>query len=165
VYRGELSALALRLLGQLKILSYFFPLRCSLYKWRVQRARSQTRETRPEKPVPKAKILLTFFVFEASVSVEVSLSPNALNASPAWPDDCYATGPSHHVSHLWSHHGLCASVQTARRCRPKGTHFGHGQNTVLGWSDPHFSGARAAKSLGGRFSPTRLRSRKTEWKR
>jgi len=82
------------------------------------------------------------------------LSPSAFNASPAWPGDCYAKGPSHHVRHLWSHHGLCASVQTTRRCRPTGTHFGHGQNTVLGWSDPHFSGARAAKGLRGRSSPT-----------
>jgi len=79
-----------------------------------------------------------------------------------WPGDCHAKGPSHHVRHRRRHHGLCASVRITRRCRPNCTQFGHVQNTVLGWSDPHFSGARAAKGLGGRSSPTRLRSQKTE---
>ena len=59
--------------------------------------------------------------------------------------------PSVHPS---VHQHTCISVQTRRLCTSKSTQFGHGQNTVLGWSDPHFSGASAAKGLGGRSSPT-----------
>lgn len=52
------------------------------------------------------------------------------------------------------HQHTCISVQTRRLCTSNSTQFGRGQNTVLGWSDPHFSGARAAKRLWGRSNPT-----------
>jgi hypothetical protein len=87
-------------------------------------------------------------------------TPNALVLSRSGPmgERCMkdTVHPSVHPS---VHQQTCISVQTRRLCTSNSTQFGRGQNTVLGWSDPHFSGARAAKTLWGRSSPTVCPSR------
>src|SRR5207253_8738372 len=40
-----------------------------------------------------------------------------------------------------------------RGCAWRDIGFGHGQNTVLGWSDPTFGSQRLAKTSWGRSSP------------
>lgn len=59
----------------------------------------------------------------------------------------------HHPVHRSVHLDAWASVQTRRACGSSGTHFGRGQNTVLGWNDPDLDALPRPIICGRRSSP------------
>src|SRR5262249_30177142 len=59
----------------------------------------------------------------------------------------------HPPVHPSVHPGARTSVTTTSPCRSSDTHFGRGQNTGLGWSDPGLAAFPRPKNLRGRSSP------------
>jgi len=55
----------------------------------------------------------------------------------------------HHMRHPRGHLGDRTNVQGTRGCVSREDQFGHGQNTVLGWSDPTFAHGSVAKLIPG----------------
>src|ERR1700739_35563 len=55
----------------------------------------------------------------------------------------------HHVRHPRGHLGSRASAQRTCGCARRDDQFGHGQNPVLGWSDPTFAHDSVAKVMPG----------------
>lgn len=60
----------------------------------------------------------------------------------------------HHIRHPRGHLGGPASAQRTRGCVWRDDQFGHGQNTVLGWSDPTYAHDSVAKVMPGSLQPT-----------
>jgi len=59
----------------------------------------------------------------------------------------------HPPVHPSVHPAARTSVTTTSPCRSSDTHFGRGQNTGLGWSDPGLAALPRPKNLRGRSSP------------
>lgn len=77
-----------------------------------------------------------------------------------WRGDARTNKASHPLSHRSSHSGVTRSGWEHEGCAWRGFRFGHGQNTLLGWSDPTFWRRAVAKvTQGVAPAQTSLRSR------
>jgi len=63
----------------------------------------------------------------------------------------------HHIVHFSVHRRIFGKVRTRRSCATRDDHFGRGQNTGLGWSDPTFVHVSVPKVIRG-VAPAQLRS-------
>lgn len=68
---------------------------------------------------------------------------------------------NHPIRHPLRHPRIFGRVRRRTSCTRYGGQFGHGQNTGLGWSDPHFCARfRAQSNSWGRSSPTARQPRR-----
>src|SRR5215471_2621569 len=91
-------------------------------------------------------------------------TPNALVLSRLGPmgERCMKD-TVHPPVHPSVHPAARTSVTTTSPCRSSDTHFGRGQNTGLGWSDPVFSAFSRPKSSRGRPRPMLLCAARVFW--
>ncbi len=67
----------------------------------------------------------------------------------------------HHIRHPLRHPRIFGRAQNKRSCAGRDDHFGRGQNTGLGWSDPTFVHVSVPKLIRG-VAPAQLRVDRAE---
>jgi hypothetical protein len=108
--------------------------------------------------------------FAASRPVREIIEPEALHSHPDFPNtrrDASSEGERcmkhtvHPIVHFSVHRRIFGTVRSRRGCAWHDDHFGRGQNTGLGWSDPTFVHVSVPKVMRG-VAPAQLRGDRAE---